>query len=159
LEGIGDVSSANCQSERIDTQAHVVYGIWRLRDLEFVRHGIEFSRKHIACAYEENKSLDGFIVQARNELLAISDACLINGAVHVSKAINSAIIKRQIMLHKRIEITGATLDFTDLEKMRFGFRESAMIATTALTIHIAKNVVWPEKRIARPSERCSLALN
>ncbi|MDR1255332.1 MAG: replicative DNA helicase [Puniceicoccales bacterium] len=158
LEGIGGVSYVNRLCDRIDTPAHVVHYVKRVRDLELIRRVIEASMKNIARAYEDSESLDDFIEQAENEIFAISDDRLSNAAVHVNKPVDAAITTVQMMLQKRGEIIGVASGFTDLDNMLFGFRSSDMIVLaarpslgkTSLAMNIAENVVLPEKKERQP---------
>jgi replicative DNA helicase len=158
LNGMGGISYINRLCDRIDTPAHIVHYVKRVRDLELVRRVIEASMKNIARAYEDNESLDDFIEQAENEIFAISDDRLSSIAVHVKKPIDSAITTVQMMLQRRGEITGVASGFTDLDRMLFGFRESDMIVIaarpsmgkTSLAMNIAENVIMPAKKDRKP---------
>ncbi|MDR3273787.1 MAG: replicative DNA helicase [Puniceicoccales bacterium] len=158
LDEIGGVSYVNRLCDRIDTPAHIVHYLKRVRDLELVRRVIEASMKNIARAYEDNESLDDFIEQAENEIFAVSDDRLSGAAMHINKPIDSAITTVQMMLQKHGEIIGVASGFTDLDKTLFGFRESDMIVIaarpsmgkTSLAMNIAENVVLPEKKDRKP---------
>jgi replicative DNA helicase len=154
LDSIGGVGYLNRLCDRIDTPAHAVHYIKRVRDLELVRRVVDVSMRNIARAYEDNESLDDFIEQVENAIFAIGDDRLSAAAVHVNKPIDAAITTVQMMLQRRGEIIGIASGFTDLDKMLFGFRESDMIVIaarpsmgkTSLAMNIAENVVLPEKK-------------
>lgn len=158
LEGIGGVGYINLVCDRIDTPAHIVHYIKRVRDLELVRRVIDVSMKNISRAYEDNENLDDFIEEAENSIFAISTDRLNDAAVHINKPVDSAINTLQMMLQRRGEIVGVASGFVDLDKMLFGFREGDMIVIaarpsmgkTSLAMNIAENVVLPEKQDRSP---------
>ncbi len=154
LEGIGGVGYINRVCDRIDTPAHIVHYIKRVRDLELVRRVIDVSMKNISRAYSDNEDLDSFIEQAENDIFAISDDRLSDAAVRINKPLDAAVNTLQMMLQRKGDIVGIPSGFTDLDKMLFGFREGDMIVIaarpsmgkTSLAMNIAENVVLPNKK-------------
>ncbi len=158
LASIGGVGYINRICDRIDTPAHIVHYIKRVRDLELIRRVIDASMKNIARAYSDNEDLDGFIEQAENDIFAISDDRLSDAAVRVDKPLDAAVNTLQLMLQRKGDIVGVASGFTDLDKMLFGFREGDMIVIaarpsmgkTSLAMNIAENVVLPDKKTREP---------
>lgn len=158
LDTIGGVGYINRVCDRIDTPAHIVHYVKRVRDLELIRRVIDVSMKNISRAYSDNGDLDGFIEQAENDIFAISDDRLSDAAVHVDKPVDAAINTLQLMLQRKGDIVGVASGFVDLDKMLFGFRSGDMIVIaarpsmgkTSLAMNIAENVVLPEKNTRAP---------
>jgi replicative DNA helicase len=153
LESIGGIDFINKICDRIDTPAHIVHYVKRVRDLELTRRVITASVINIERAYGETDELNDFIEKAENEIFAISSDRISDCAVPIKKSIDSAVNTIQLMLHHRGELTGLPSGFTDLDRMTFGFRPSEMIVIaarpsmgkTSLAMNIAENVIVPKK--------------
>lgn len=157
LDGIGGVTYINHVCDRIDTPAHIVHYVKRVRDLELIRRVIDVSMRNISRAYSDDGDLDGFIEQAENDIFAISEDRLSDAAVHLDKPLEAAINTVQLMLQRKGDIVGVASGFVDLDKMLFGFRPGDMIVIaarpsmgkTSLAMNIAENVVLPEQKKSR----------
>jgi replicative DNA helicase len=153
LDSIGGIDFINRICDRIDTPAHIVHYVKRVRDLELTRRVITASVVNIERAYGETDELDDFIEKAENEIFAISSDRISDCAVPIKQSIDSAVNTIQLLLHHRGELTGLPSGFTDLDRMTFGFRPSEMIiiaarpsmGKTSLAMNIAENVVVPKK--------------
>jgi replicative DNA helicase len=153
LDSIGGIDVINKICDRIDTPAHIVHYVKRVRNLELVRRVITASVVNIERAYGESEDLDGFIEKAENEIFAISADRITDCAAPIKKSIDSAVNTIQLMLHHRGELTGLASGFADLDRMTFGFRSSEMIVVaarpsmgkTSLAMNIAENVILPKK--------------
>jgi replicative DNA helicase len=153
LEAVGGAEFIGRVCDRIDTPAHVVHYIKRVRDLELVRRVIAASITNIERAYEETEDLNDFIESAENEIFAISTDRVSDCAAPIAKSIDAAAGKIQLMVSNRGELTGLASGFVDLDKMTFGFRASEMIVVaarpsigkTSLAMNIAENVALPKK--------------
>lgn len=153
LDSIGGVEYVNRVCDRIDTPAHIVHYVKRVRDLELVRRVINASIVNIERAYNDSGDLDNFIENAENEIFSISSDRFNDCAVPIKKSIEAAAGTIQMMLQNRGELTGLSSGFVDIDRMVFGFRPSEMIVIaarpsmgkTSLAMNIAENVILPKK--------------
>lgn len=152
LDSIGGLEYINVICDRIDTPAHIVHYVKRVRDLELVRRVINASMLNIERAYSESGDLNDFIEQAENAIFSISSDRVSDCALPIKQSVDSAVNTIQLMLQHRGELTGLASGFTDLDRMTFGFRPSEMIVIaarpsmgkTSLAMNIAENVVCPK---------------
>jgi replicative DNA helicase len=152
FDAIGGIDYINRVCDRIDVPTHVAHYIKRVRDLELVRRVISVSMASIERAYGETDDLEDFIERTENEIFAISSDRVSDCAAQISRSIDAAAAKIQLMASKR-ELTGVASGFIDLDKITFGFRPSEMIVVaarpsigkTSFAMNIAENVVLPKK--------------
>lgn len=152
LDKIGGLEYINVICDRIDTPAHIVHYVKRVRDLELVRRVINASMINIERAYSESGDLNDFIEQAENAIFSISSDRVSDCALPIKQSVDTAVNAIQLMLQHRGELTGLASGFTDLDRMTFGFRPSEMIVIaarpsmgkTSLAMNIAENVVCPK---------------
>jgi replicative DNA helicase len=153
FENIGGYDYLNLITNRIDTPAHVLHYIQRVRDLALIRRIIRVSTQSIEKAYAGIDDADQFVEQVEKSVFAVSQDRLSDSAAHIQKSIDrvGGLIK-QMSEHKG-NVTGVSSGFIDLDKMTFGFHPAEMIVVaarpsigkTSLALSFAKTAVLLEK--------------
>lgn len=159
LDEVGGIEYIQKVVDRIDTPAHLVHYVKRVRDLELVRRVIAASIANIERAYGNVDDLNDFVEKAENEIFAISADRVSDCAVPVRKPIDDAVIAINNMLDRKSADQGSiSTGLKDLDKMLFGLHKSEMIVIaarpsvgkTSLAMNIAENVIVANKDHPQP---------
>lgn len=131
LDAVGGWAYITEITNRIDTPAHLVHYLQRVRDLAIIRRLIRVSVQTIEQAYAEQENLDNFLQSVESEIFKINQDRVIETARPLKDSIDGAVGLVNKMIQNRGALTGVTTGFIDLDRMTSGLHAQEMIVVAA----------------------------
>lgn len=169
LETIGGYGYINDITNRIDTPAHLLHYLQRVRDLALVRRLIRTSTQTIEQAYSEQENLEQFLENVEQEIFKISEDRISETAKPLKDSIDGAVGLVNKMIQNRGALTGISTGFVDLDKLTSGLHPQEMIVIaarpsmgkTSIALNIAEAAIMGNERgkVAMPTLLFSLEMS
>jgi replicative DNA helicase len=131
LDEIGGFAYLMQVSGRIPTTAQADYFIEKVRELHLLRELIKVSTSAVEQCYSYQGGLEEFIDKLEQEIFAVTQDRITDGAQQIKAATHEAMNVITKMMMKKGELTGVTSGFKDLDQYTFGFQRQEMIVLAA----------------------------
>jgi replicative DNA helicase len=153
LDEIGGFAYLMQVSGRIPTTAQADYFIEKVRELHLLRELIKVSTSAVEQCYTYQGGLEEFIDKLEQEIFAVTQDRITDGAQQIKAATHEAMNVITKMMMKKGELTGVTSGFKDLDQYTFGFQRQEMIVLaarpsmgkTSLALNFAEAAAMPRK--------------
>ncbi len=153
LDEIGGFAYLMQVSGRIPTTAQADYFIEKVRELHLLRELIKVSTSAVEQCYSYQGGLEEFIDKLEQEIFAVTQDRITDGAQQIKGATHEAMNVITKMMMKKGELTGVTSGFKDLDQFTFGFQRQEMIVLaarpsmgkTSLALNFAEAAAMPRK--------------
>ena len=163
LDEIGGFAYLMQVSGRIPTTAQADYFIEKVRELHLLRELIKVSTSAVEQCYSYQGGLEEFIDKLEQEIFAVTQDRITDGAQQIKAATHEAMNVITKMMMKKGELTGVTSGFKDLDQYTFGFQRQEMIVLaarpsmgkTSLALNFAEAALhehWPNTEY--PHQKC-----
>lgn len=146
---LAEVMNATPSSAHIESYAKIVHEKALLRKL--IHMSSEIVEKSFSESYE---SVEKFLDEVEGQIFAITEKKKTQGLVGSAELIKDSMNRLTDLFNQKVDFTGVTTGFTQLDKMTSGFQpgELTIIAArpsmgkTAFSLNVAQNVVLREKK-------------
>lgn len=146
---LAEVMNSTPTAAHIESYSKIVHEKALLRKL--IHMSSEIAEKSFGESYE---SVEKFLDEVEGQIFAITEKKKTQGLVGAAELIKDSMNRLTDLFEKKVDFTGVTSGFTQLDKMTSGFQpgELTIIAArpsmgkTAFSLNVAQNVVLREKK-------------
>lgn len=146
---LAEVMNATPTAANIESYAKIV------AEKSLLRRLIHMSGEMVEKAYAESyENVEAFLDEVEGQIFSITEKQKTDGLVGAAELIKDSMNRLTDLFERKVEFTGVTSGFRNLDKMTSGFQKGEMtiiaarpsMGKTALSLNIAQHVVLREKK-------------